>query len=491
MLRVLLSALVAAVVASPASAGESPRTGFFSTTFNERHPESAYERMAARYNWGQPEAGALYDIGQESFDLHVPAEYDGSVPYGLVVFTSASGGGNNRGYRHLMVKHRLIWIGAANVPNARHIGPRWGLALDAVWNMRQRYRIDPRRIYASGMSGGGRCASMVAPTYADVFSGAIYLVGCNEPWFPSEAVTGRPIKALALANRYALVTGSGDFNKPGTQEVHAAMQKLGFKHATYLEQPGLGHSYPSDEWFEKAILAVDGPLVAEAEARLAEAKALEAKKPFDACRIYRALPGDYPIATAVTAQARERFAALAPAQDAVLRAELAKLAPGTPGERLRALAERAAGFPCATEARAVADAAGTKEVEPVISLGSTGKSALERLSAAWAGYPSGSRAAAAYDALAAASLAPVTAQAAPARTRALARWLKDWRPCPARDRAQAQFDGDLAAELEAILAIEKPSQRGPKLVAFAKAWAGTAAAAKAEAAARALAAAPK
>jgi hypothetical protein len=111
--------------------------------------------------------------------------------------------------------------------------------------------------------------------------------------------------------------------------------------------------------------------------------------------------------------------------------------------------------------------------------------------AAWAGYPSASRAAAAYDGLAAASLAPVEAQAAPARTRALARWLKDWRPCPARDRAQARLDADLATELDAILAIGKPAQRGAKLVAFAKAWPGTTAGAKAEAAARALAAGAK
>ncbi|MFM2089542.1 MAG: hypothetical protein RLZZ127_31, partial [Planctomycetota bacterium] len=378
MLR-LIAIVLAATTA--AAAGDAPRTGFFSTTFGERHPESAYERMKARYRWGEPEAGALYDIAQESFDIHVPEGYDGTTPYGLVVFTSASKGGNNRGYRALIAKHRLIWIGAANVPNERHIAPRWGLALDAVWNMRQRYRIDPRRIYASGMSGGGRCASMVAPTYADVFSGAIYLCGCNDPVFPDDAAAGRPIKPLALLNRYALLTGSDDFNKPGTQQVHAAMLKLGFRNATYLEQPGLGHSFPSDEFFEKAILAVDGPLVAEAEARLAEAKTLEAKKPFEACRIYRALPEDYPVATAAAAQARERFAALAPAQDAVLRAELAKLGPATAGERLRAFAERAAGFPCATEARAVAETAAGKEVDPVLAQGAAGKTALERLMA--------------------------------------------------------------------------------------------------------------
>jgi len=67
---------------------DQPRVGSFSTTFTERHPESAYERMRIRYGWGDPNDGALYDIAKESFDVLVPSGYDGSTAYGLVVYTS-------------------------------------------------------------------------------------------------------------------------------------------------------------------------------------------------------------------------------------------------------------------------------------------------------------------------------------------------------------------------------------------------------------------
>jgi hypothetical protein len=478
----------------PAAAGEAPRTGTFQLTFTERHPESAYERMRIRYGWGAAEPDGAYDLSQEAFDVHVPPAYDGSQPYGLIVYTNAGKGGNANAYRELMARHRLIWIGAANVPNDRNVVPRWGLALDAAWNMPKRYRIDPRRIYASGTSGGGRCASMVAPTFADVFSGAIYLIGCNEPVFPPEAAVGRPIKALAMANRYALVTGSGDFNKPGTQEVHALMVKLGFRHATYLEQPGLGHANPSPEWFEKAIIAVDGPLAAEAQALVAQAGGLEARKPAEACRMYRQVIDGYPSASVAVAAATARFAALAPAQDALLRQELATLtaAPGGgSGEKLRAFAAKAVGFPCHAEARTAADAIGVRELEPLLAQGAGAKTGLERFLTTWEGYPCAERALGAYDALAAKALEPLQAQTPAQRGRPLLKLLKDYRPCPARERAAALLDGDLDSELTKILAIEKPAQRGPKLVAFVKAWPGTAAAAKAEAAARALAAAAK
>lgn len=483
--------LVLLAVALAAAAGEAPRTGSFKTTFAERHPESAYERMRVRYGWGEPGAGAQYDIAAEEFDVHVPADYDGSLPYGLIVYTNSGKGGGPGGYRELLTRHRLIWVGATNVPNERNVVPRWGLSLDAVWNMAKLYRIDPRRIYASGTSGGGRCASMVAPTYADVFAGAIYLIGCNPPIFPPEKQVGKPIRELALGNRYALMTGESDFNKPGTKSLFDSMRSQGFKHAEYFEQPGLAHSNPSAEWFEKALRFVDQPLIDEAKALVAQGKGLEAKKPYEACRTYRLIADGYSIAAAERGEAQERFSALAPQVDAILRAEMAKLGQAN-GEKLRAFAQRAAGFPCEADARALAEASGGKELAAILAQpGATTASKLEKFRPVWEGYACAAAAEAAYDALAAKALDAITAQPAGKRGKALAKLLKDWEPCPTGTQAAALLEEELAPELDAILTIEKPQPRAAKLNVFARVWPGTAAAAKAEAALRELAGAAR
>ena len=463
------------------SAVDQPQVGSFSTTFSERHPESAYERMRVRYGWGQPSEGALYDLLRESFDVHVPPDYDGSQAYGLIVYTSPGKGGGAPGeFTALLAKHRLIWIGAADVPNERNSVARWGLSLDAQWNMRKRYRIDSRRVYASGMSGGGRCASMVAPTYADLWNGAIYLVGCNSPVWPPEKLIGKPIRELALNNRYALLTGSDDFNKPGTASLFQTMKGMKFLHVDYFEQPGLGHAMPGPEWFEKGIIAVDRPLLDEAAALLVQAKGLEKAKPFEACRLFRLLVAEFPIAVEAGAEASTRLSALSPAVDALLRVEQGKLT-GANADKLRAFALRAEGFPCAVEAKSQADAAGSADLEAMVAKpGATLPDRLAKFMTTWSGYPCSARAATAYDALAATELETITALPDGKQPKALAKMLKDWQECPSLTRAEAKLEQSLAAELEIIMAIEKVASRGSKLVAFAKAWPGTVAGKRAE-----------
>ncbi len=475
MRSLYLLLLVASVFAA-----DQPRVGSFSTIFTERHPESSYERMRIRYGWGDPNDGALYDIAKESFDVLVPSGYDGSTAYGLVVYTSPGKGGGAGGYAQVLAKHRLIWIGAANVENDRNSVPRWGLSLDAQWNMRKQYRIDPRRVYACGFSGGGRCASMVAPTYADLWSGAIYLCGCNSPVWPSEKLVGKPIRDLAMANRYALMTGSDDFNKPGTLSLFQSMQGMKFQHVDYFEQPGLGHAIPAPEWFEKGIVAVDQPLIVEATTLLSQAKGFEKSKPFEACRIYRRIIAEFPIASEVCAEAKGRFDAVAPAVDTMLRTEQAKLA-GAAADKLRVFAAKAEGFSCAEDAKAQADAAGGVELDALLAKpGTTLPDRLAKFQIAWIGFACAVRAATAYDGLASAALVPVAALPAGKRAKPLAKLLKDWQECPSRTRTAVLLDEDLAAELEVILAIDKVATRGPKLVAFANAWPGTTAGTRAE-----------
>ena len=65
--------------------------------------------------------------------------------------------------------------GAENFGGAAERAMRMGVAIDAALNIQKRYRIDPKRVYAAGVSGGGRVASMLGVSYADVKRGGVHL----------------------------------------------------------------------------------------------------------------------------------------------------------------------------------------------------------------------------------------------------------------------------------------------------------------------------
>ena len=198
-----------------------------------------------------------------------------SEPYGMLVWVSPSGRGSPvKSFVPLLQQFHLIWIGANNSGNERGLGPRVGLALDAVFNVKNQYKIDEKRIYTSGMSGGAKIASLLGVAYPDVFSGAIPICGViyyrniplpNEPnkiW--PAAYIRPPIKLFDQArqnNRYALITGENDMNREPTHEFYdKGFVKDKFAHVEYIEVPGMGHNIPEQQWIEKALTSLDAPL---------------------------------------------------------------------------------------------------------------------------------------------------------------------------------------------------------------------------------------
>jgi predicted esterase len=112
--------------------------------------------------------------------LYVPESYDPESPAGLLVFISPTDSGRMPGrYRQVLDDNNLIWIGANHSGNRIRVARRISLALLATAIADSSYRIDASRVYVSGFSGGGRAASAVAPEYAQLFTGAIYICGAD------------------------------------------------------------------------------------------------------------------------------------------------------------------------------------------------------------------------------------------------------------------------------------------------------------------------
>ncbi len=227
----------------------------------------------------------------------MPIDYDRSKPMGLFVWISAGSSGSPP--KELLVplaKNGFIYIGANKTGNSDPLLRRLGAAIDAVANMQKLYNIDKSRIYISGNSGGGRCASYSAVIFPDVFTGgAFYVIGCNfwdtipVPGKPGYTYAGFwPNKNSKLINQakehyFVFLTGSKDFNQPGTIGAYEAYKKNGFKYCTYIEVPDMGHSTPPSEYFEEGLVFLNGPLKEKGKAALQEGiKKVRSKKYIDA-----------------------------------------------------------------------------------------------------------------------------------------------------------------------------------------------------------------
>jgi acetyl esterase/lipase len=147
---------------------------------------------------------------------------------------------------------------------------RLGLALDAAHNISKQYRVDPRRVFVAGGSGGGRCASMLGVCFPDAFAGGFYLIGCNfyremgpegSPgmhWNPGYQKPGKKYFNLATnRSRHVLLTGDNDTNREQTQVYYNGFVADGFRHVTYIQIKDAGHELPGNEWFEKGLTLLE------------------------------------------------------------------------------------------------------------------------------------------------------------------------------------------------------------------------------------------
>jgi tetratricopeptide (TPR) repeat protein len=271
---------IAAAMAAPAEPPAAGRRGSYKVAFVERSPWSSRDEVLRRAGTppeilekGAPQALA-YDIAKESYQVIVPAGDPPAAGWGLMVWISPGpfGGAYRPERLATLERHRLIWVGANGAGNDRNRWDRWGLALDAAWQMAKLYKVDPARVYVGGYSGGGRAASALTMLYPDVFRAGLMQMGIDyfrdlpipdRPGMHWPSVFSKPPRELyALAHdrsRFVLLTGERDFNRAQTRVIRAELAKEGFRGVTYLEVPAVSHydSIPA-EWLEKAYSALDG-----------------------------------------------------------------------------------------------------------------------------------------------------------------------------------------------------------------------------------------
>ena len=173
-----LCLLMSATMSAPPGDFPEFKTGQYDITFEESSPDTAPAEVVRRLDVDQEPPA--YDIATEKFHVWVPNAYAHDREWGLFVWVDAGDAPRiHEDWEKVLAEHKLLAIAAYHSGNRRHTASRMQLAVDAAFNMRRRFNITPRRVYISGVSGGGRVASMVGIAYADVFSGTFPIVGAN------------------------------------------------------------------------------------------------------------------------------------------------------------------------------------------------------------------------------------------------------------------------------------------------------------------------
>lgn len=262
----LLAALLCA--ASLTLAAEPPLApGTQTIRFPESTIQSSAEEMKARLH--SIENAGAFDITTEKFQLIVPKNYKPTEPWGLFIWISA--GDDARipaDWEAVLAERKLLFLGALQAGNKRDIFDRVRLAVDASAGMRKRCRVDERRVYVSGFSGGARVASMVGVCYADLFTGTMPFMGVNfytdvvgsdgknygVSYLPDDEV----LEIAKKKGRFVLVTAEKDFNRPNTlAAAEQGFRKEGFPAVLTLEVPGIGHALPASTWLAKGLDFLD------------------------------------------------------------------------------------------------------------------------------------------------------------------------------------------------------------------------------------------
>ncbi len=277
MMRLLPVALPAILLLVQDGDPDRHRVGPYTARFSEHHPLTALADLCKRVGWKAADVRKAdsgvegWKLEDESYEVVVPDAYRPDKSAGLMVWISPVDSGHVPAeWTAVLAKRNVIVIGANNSGNDRGPYYRMALALDAVHNMQKRYTIDPKRIYVTGFSGGGRTSSRCGILYPDVFRGGLYQGGMefykNVPdpadpkrSFPSgfNKPEGDLFKKVRLESRHVVLAGSDDFNQPSSKATFEMMKKEQFANAAYLEMPGKDHVPATAEWLGKALDFLD------------------------------------------------------------------------------------------------------------------------------------------------------------------------------------------------------------------------------------------
>jgi dienelactone hydrolase len=239
----LLAGLAALVLPAAGRAADPPRTGFQPEVAVAGPTRLDWQFAAAGFGAKATRLPLSYESGKQRYQLFVPATYDATHPWPLVVFISP--GDDPLGWRFWQKPCEdsgALFCAAYGAGNNCPPGQRIRLVLDMLDDVRRHYRVDPDQTYLAGFSGGGRMACTIAFALPEYFGGVVPICGTN-PLHDLAYLRHRVRDRLSVA----FVTGADDFNRPENEDyMHPFFQALGVRSRLWVV-PKLGHGVPGPE----------------------------------------------------------------------------------------------------------------------------------------------------------------------------------------------------------------------------------------------------
>lgn len=278
----VLSAAPARSQSAPQDAAPGQET---QVRFSARHPLSSWAALEKRIAFGpqrKARFGAEPEAAGSSFRVRLPKGYRprGKKPCGLVIWMSPDTTGRcPPAWAGALRRQRLILVGPDGAGNDQPLARRIALALDALQGALTHYRVDPKRVFALGFSGGGNVAAWLGLHFPDLFSGVGMLSGCDT--YRPVPVPDRPgafwrgsipepsAESLALAKGRAQVFFSGEKDEMPLKQARAVSElhaSLGFRRVTLQVAPGLGHRPCSGKDLRRVLKALEAPAKPAAKA---------------------------------------------------------------------------------------------------------------------------------------------------------------------------------------------------------------------------------
>lgn len=205
------------------------------------------EEEAARYEH------ILSPEKEYSWEVYIPENDSGELPGVLVYVSPRMTGRLDSRWRSVMDEQNLVYISANQVGNRIGVDRRMVLAILSLKVLGQQFRIADDRIYVTGLSGGGRVASMLASQFPEIFSGAIFICGVN--FWEEEP---QPDLERIRKNRFVFLTGSKDFNRNETRVVYHQYLDAGVEQSKLMVIPGMSHEHPDAKNMTEALQFLSG-----------------------------------------------------------------------------------------------------------------------------------------------------------------------------------------------------------------------------------------
>lgn len=268
----------------------------------QRQLRKAHERLSDQ----------AIDLAHEHFTLFVPTHPPPAAGYALLVFVSPwEDVREAQQWVSALDRNDTIFVGATRSGNDMDVlNRREPLALLAAYNVKQRYHVDPNRVYVGGFSGGSKVALRLALAYPDVFRGVLLEAG-SEP-IGTPAIPLPPAELLhrfQVAVRVVYLTGDRDhYHQREDAENRDSLRRWCVTSLSRVEAPWLAHELADAASFSRALNKLSEPARPDPEklarcraaneqslqSQLQQARALmDAAKPGEARKLLEQVDSEY------------------------------------------------------------------------------------------------------------------------------------------------------------------------------------------------------